>query len=317
MPRRARPPAVEMKVFFSHASPDKPLVRAIARAMPPHVECWVDEGQLSLGYTLHDVIRRVIDHESHYFVVFPSAAARDSAWVHQELDWALAREAEARREFVLPLLLEEGLALDAAPPALRALLQRLYLPCYDASARGRRKAAEALAASLFACASRDLPMPAVPRQKLVDDLDADLATYRELAFELQASLADALPVLATEEAAHAQFVRAVTRYNDYWQRFGPILRELPPQVRTLFSRELAEVAVEFVRFVEEQVYHGAVYALNDVRQDLNDYDRLREQPAQLEAAEQRKAERLAAVRERLEELARRSLEFIGRLQRNL
>jgi hypothetical protein len=306
-----------MNVFFSHATPDKPLVRAVARAMPAHVQCWVDEGQLSLGYTLHDVIRRVIDHESHYFVLFLGAAARDSAWVRQELDWALAREAEARREFVLPLLLEEALALDAAPQAMRDLLGRLYLPCFDTSARGRRKAGEALAAQLFARASRDLPMPAVPRQKFVDDLDAELATYKDLAFELQATLGDDLSVLATNEAAHAQFAGAVRRYNDYWQRFGPSLRALPQALRTMFSRELADAALELARFVEEEVYRGTVYSLNGVREQVNGYARLAGQPAELAAAERRKDELLAGVRARLDELARRSAEFIGRLQRNL
>jgi len=307
-----------MKVFFSHATPDKPLVRALARAMPAHVECWVDEGQLSLGYTLHEVIRRVIDHESHYFVVFLSAAARDSAWVRQELDWALAREAEARRDFILPLLLQEALPLGTAPPAMQALPQRLYLPCFDASAGGRRKVGAALAAQLFARASRDLPLPAVPREKFVADLQADLATYKDLAFELQATLADALPVLATQEAAHTQFAAAVQRYNDFWQRLGPSLRALPEQIRVLFGRELAEVAVELVRFVEEEVYRGAVYALNAVREDLNGYEHeLRDRPQLLDAAERRKAALLANVRARLDELTRRTLEFTARLLRNL
>ena len=307
-----------MKVFFSHATPDKPLVRALARAMPAHVECWVDEGQLSLGYTLHEVIRRVIDHESHYFVVFLSAAARDSAWVRQELDWALGREAEARRDFILPLLLQEALPLDTAPRAMQALPQRLYLPCFDASASGRRKVGAALVAQLFARASRDLPLPAVPREKFVADLQADLATYKDLAFELQATLADALPVLATQEAAHLQFAGAVQRYNDFWQRLGPSLRALPEQIRVLFGRELAEVAVELVRFVEEEVYRGAVYALNAVREDLNGYEHeLRDRPELLDAAERRKAALLADVRARLEELTRRTLEFTARLLRNL
>ena len=308
-----------MRVFFSHATPDKPAVRAIARLMPAHVECWVDETDLALGNSLRDRIRRAIDYESHYFVLFLSAVARDSVWVRQELDWALAREAEARRDYVLPLLLDDGLALDAAPAAMQALLQRLYLPCFDvASARGRRKVAAQLSERLFESASRDLPMPAEPRQKFVAELQADLLEYKDRAFELQASLADALPLLANDARANAQFADAVQRYNACWQRFGPALSALPEQVRALWGRALADDAQQFARFVEEEVYRGAMYALNKVRDDVNGYDgELHGKPEQLAAAEQRKDVQLAEVRLLLEELTRRSLAFVARLQRDL
>ncbi len=38
-----------LKVFLSHARPSKPLVRRVAAALPPHVECWLDQDEMGPG----------------------------------------------------------------------------------------------------------------------------------------------------------------------------------------------------------------------------------------------------------------------------
>jgi len=46
-----------MKIFFSHSSRDKPLVREIQKSLPEHIKSWIDEKELLIGDDLKDSIK--------------------------------------------------------------------------------------------------------------------------------------------------------------------------------------------------------------------------------------------------------------------
>jgi len=79
-----------MKIFFSHSSRDKPLVREIRSYLPPHIRAWIDEDDLLVGEDLEQSIKSAITSTADFLVIFIGADSIRSHWVKRELDWALA-----------------------------------------------------------------------------------------------------------------------------------------------------------------------------------------------------------------------------------
>lgn len=109
-----------MKVFFSHASEDKPIVEQIAArvlAHLPHLDIWIDKYRIVGGEDLLAKIGAGMDEAEKSFV-FVSPVSVVKPWVAAELRDALALDlAGDKPGFVVPVLVEKP---DAFPAFLRS-----------------------------------------------------------------------------------------------------------------------------------------------------------------------------------------------------
>lgn len=94
-----------MRIFLSHSSRDKATVREVRAYLPSWISSWIDEDELMVGSSLAPALKRAINEEVDYVVLFLGTEALDSSWVRREIQWALEREEELGRIFLLPVLL--------------------------------------------------------------------------------------------------------------------------------------------------------------------------------------------------------------------
>ena len=116
-----------MRIFLSHRSRDKALVREIKEMLPSFLNTWLDEDSLSWGESFPAELKSTIQSGIDFLIIFLDKDALNSKWVMQELDWALQRERELKRTFVLPILLEV-IASEDLPAGLS---ERLFLRLSD------------------------------------------------------------------------------------------------------------------------------------------------------------------------------------------
>jgi len=135
-----------MKIFLSHSSRDKALVREIRSYLPRYITTWLDEDDLLVGMELRVSIRDAIQEQADYVVIFLGREAINSDWVKSELTWALERERQIGRNFILPVLLDD-VWREVEPCEFR---DRLYLKCFDQSEAGVKAFSEKLKDQLFA-----------------------------------------------------------------------------------------------------------------------------------------------------------------------
>lgn len=176
-----------MRIFMSHHSSAKPLVREVRENLPHHVNAWVDEHELRVGESLIDTIREAIHAEVDFVVLFLDERAAKSEWVKTELQWALEEERKTGRPFVLPIVLCDELGHEFS-----WVRDRLYLKCHGYSESDVRHLANELSSALFAWLSRDLeslraePTDSTGQLLAADRADAILektaATIRRLVF---------------------------------------------------------------------------------------------------------------------------------------
>src|SRR5579864_8126739 len=95
-----------MRVFFSHSSKHKPLVREVIHYLPDHVRPWIDEKELLIGEPIGRSIRDAIEVGTDFVVLFVDLSSATSAWVKKELEWALEYEHRLGRPFVVPVVLD-------------------------------------------------------------------------------------------------------------------------------------------------------------------------------------------------------------------
>lgn len=100
-----------MRIFFSHSSRDKPLLRELNAYLPPWLSSWIDEERLLFGSDLELSLRAAINEEVDFVVLFLSRDGVESRWVRREIEWALGREEALGRVFLLPVLV--GAARDS------------------------------------------------------------------------------------------------------------------------------------------------------------------------------------------------------------
>lgn len=97
------------KIFLSHSSRDKPIVRRIANDLKSKGhDVWLDEYDIQVGDSIIESISKGI-LDADYLVVFLSAAAVQSKWVEKEWAAKYTEEMAAGAKKVLPVLLEECL----------------------------------------------------------------------------------------------------------------------------------------------------------------------------------------------------------------
>ena len=96
-----------MKIFLSHASMHKSNVKAIVEYLPKQIQTWLDEKNLVWGANLNDTFENVIKTEMDYVIVFLSHNRESNTWVLKELNWALERQNQLGRTFVLPVIMPD------------------------------------------------------------------------------------------------------------------------------------------------------------------------------------------------------------------
>jgi len=94
-----------MKIFFSHSSTDKNIVRKIRDLLPPTLNAWIDENEILAGDDFQNSILKAIKKDCSFLVVFISNNSIKSDWVKLELKHGLKKEKELNRTFIIPVLL--------------------------------------------------------------------------------------------------------------------------------------------------------------------------------------------------------------------
>ncbi len=113
-----------MKIFFSHASEDKPLVEQVFLKVQnkyPDIQGWLDKYEILGGDDLIEKVHAGIE-ESDKFLIFLSKDSIDKPWVRTELRKALADEINGvKPEFIIPVKIGH---ISQMPPFLES---RFYI----------------------------------------------------------------------------------------------------------------------------------------------------------------------------------------------
>src|SRR5271157_1631469 len=166
-----------MRIFLSHRSRDKFLVHEFKEMLPRFLDLWLDEDRLSWGESVQAELRTTIQSGVDFLIIFLDNDAVKSKWVMQELEWAIQRERELNRTFVLPILLET-VASENFPMGFS---ERLFLRLSDFSHAAVEDLAKRATMMLFELVAKSyssiqLEMP--PRKSLLsvrDELTAGQA----------------------------------------------------------------------------------------------------------------------------------------------
>jgi len=116
-----------MKIFLSHSSRDQALVREVKALLPSFLNTWLDEDSLCWGDSFPAQLKSTIQSGIDFLLIFLNTHALNSNWVTQEVEWAMQRERELKRIFILPILLE-AVASENLPAGLS---DRLSLKLID------------------------------------------------------------------------------------------------------------------------------------------------------------------------------------------
>lgn len=168
-----------MRIFLSHASHNKALLREIRSKLPDHIDAWIDEKQLLVGDNLSQALEGAISTETDFVVLFVDREAMASPWVRQEIEWALNVERTMGRTFVLPVVLDRAAWEQFEPADFR---NRKYISYNDYTEEGSSALARALSDQLFAWLDRDYDrlrkghQPAETADTPLDDADQFLQT---------------------------------------------------------------------------------------------------------------------------------------------
>jgi hypothetical protein len=307
-----------MRIFLSHASPSKPLVIRLTEGLPRHVDRWLDQHELSAGERFGQHIEMGIRRHCDFLVVFVDEAALASTWVQREVAIGLERQRDLQRTFVLPVLLgdvrdrlgELGLAAD----------QWLHLDARDHSEAGVAASAAALQAELFKHASELVErLRSADRHALIDDFAAELAEFEQVAFRWVASMASRIEVIVATLPPQDHIRDCLAAYNAVANRFIPGLAQHRDRLCAAWNdqRILVKHIGALLDFIEDRVYHGALFALNDVlgllHQAMVSESEQRLEAAWLAESEARKAELLAQAQDRLQQMTAQASELLGDL----
>jgi TIR domain len=304
-----------MRVFISHAWEDKPLALSLAQ-VPDFIDAWVDVRELLGGERLDPTIITAIE-DSHVFIVLISRISLAKAWVAQEVNWAMEREAQKDRVFVLPVVIEAGIDLAASAPPFQQFAQRLFIDASDRSEAGIAKARSLIAGTLFHWASDWLDRME-PRgdsnRRFADTLERDLVEFQTRLFAVKAALAWPLPTLVQDEAV-AHLIQVKDAYNTFTERFIPHLGDLDADIRWRFGVAAQRGFMRLTTFIRNEVYHGAAFALNDAIESINAFETVlsKDAPA-LAAAESRRQARVAALEPVMAELVERTADYVDTLR---
>jgi hypothetical protein len=312
-----------MRVFLSHASESKPLVRRLTDALPRHVEVWLDADELRLGQKFPQHIERGIRLECDFVIVFVDGHALDSPWVRREVELALKRNTDLQRPFVVPVLIDDvasrlfELGLDPQ--------EFIYLDARDGSDAGVAASAHALQAELFKLASGLVEqLRSADRRLLLDGFAAELAEFEQVSFRWLASMSNSLAVLSVEGPPVAHARECLAAYNAVCDRFIPRLAVHRDTLAAGWreSKALRNHVSRLIDFIEDGVYRGTMFRMNEVLGMAHAIGAAIEterppEAAAIAAQDARKDEILDAARLSLAKLTEESSELINDLTSEL
>jgi hypothetical protein len=165
-----------MKLFLSHSSRDKALVREIKSKLPAFIETWLDEKDLTVGAALEESINQAIQDEADYVVVFFDREAINSKWVQKEISWAMTREKELGRIFIIPILLDDSWK-NIRPVSFK---KRFYLMCLDQSEFGIKSFVEKFTYQFFKLACERLDHLKEAKNRITDHLKLIYTSRRDM-----------------------------------------------------------------------------------------------------------------------------------------
>ena len=310
-----------MKIFLSHASESKALVRRLTEPLPPHVSIWLDRDMMATGHRFGPRIDAAIQQQCDFVLVFVDGHALASEWVRHETALALRRQVDLQRTYLLPVLIE---AVGARMTALGIdPAQMLYLDATDTSDAGIATSAQRLGDELFMhCSLLVETLRDADRRRLLDELGDDITEFKQVAFMWQASMGHGMAVLAGNQAAFDHVRDSLADYNRVANRVIPRLTHHRDRITAAWRdrRSLCEDVRHLLASIDADVYRVAMFRLN---QTLEAIQQLvgpgRELPGSDELA------RLDAEKDRLNDAARQALErmttaaadVIGDLEREL
>ena len=307
-----------MQIFLSHASTSKTRVRRIVERLPKHIDCWLDQDELSPGYRFGRHIESAIAEECDFLIVFVDEPALSSEWVRRETGIGLQREADLGRPFVVPVLLAD---VRAQIGRIGPLSDRLCLDACDASEAGIASAAERLAEQLFALTSRMIvTQRGLGRRGLLDAFARELSAYKQVAYMWRQLLGNALLVLSTNQALFDQVAAAVKDYNRVSDDFIPRLTLHRDRLTAAWSehRGLCDDVRALVELVEDRVYRGAMLRLNRLHEIVHALVAGgAADPATMNAYGIEQQAILTDTAEALEDMSKRSTRLIGALEREI
>ncbi|MEY2893707.1 MAG: hypothetical protein RJA98_3615 [Pseudomonadota bacterium] len=307
-----------MKLFLSHASGAKPLVRALTAGLPPHVQVWLDQDELTAGAPLAQRLERVIEAECDYVLVFVDEDALASDWVKREVAIALQREEELQREFLLPVMLAP---LEARMAELGVTEELIYLDATDHSPEGLARSAALLEAQLFALASRLIEgLRSLGRRQMLRHFEADLNDYKQAAFMWLATLRNSLAVLSSNPDAFDHVRQALVAYNSVSDRVIPGLGAHRDRICDAWqqykglSRQFRDLTAD----VDNEIYRGAMFRLNEVLGLIHQLDAgRRDGLAPTTAQDARKDQLVNEADAALTAMADRSTELVAQLEQEI
>jgi len=95
------------KIFLSHTSKDKPFVRQLSNDLSLFgISSWIDEAEIAFGESLIKKIQQSIESVALVVVVI-SKNSINSNWVETELEMAIQLEIEGRKNFVVPIVIDD------------------------------------------------------------------------------------------------------------------------------------------------------------------------------------------------------------------
>ncbi len=308
-----------MKIFLSHASESKPLVRRLTEPLPPHVSIWLDRDMMAPGQRFGPRIKAAIGRECDFVLVFIDEHALASEWVRLETALALERQVALQRTYVLPVLLQplgarmKDLGLDPE--------QTLYLDATDLSEHGIAASARTLGEELFKhCSVLVESLRDADRRLMLDELAAELTEFKQVAFRWQASMGNSLAVLSSNQAAFDHVRDSLAAYNRVCERFVPRLALHRDRITAAWrdKRSLCDDVRELLASIEVDVYRGAMFRLNEAIEAIHRLDASGGAPAdeiaRLDAGKDHLTE---AARAALERMSAGVAELIGDLEREL
>lgn len=308
-----------MKIFLSHASESKPLVRRLTEPLPPHVAIWLDRDMMAPGQRFGPRIETAIRRECDFVLVFIDEYALASDWVKRETGLALERQTALQRTYVLPVLLQDvgsrmtELGIDPE--------EMLYLDATDRSEPGIAASARTLADELFKhCSVMIESLRDADRRQLLEALAAEATEFKQAAFMWQAFMGNSLSVLTTQQAAFDHVVRTLADYNRVADRFIPRLALHRDRITSAWrnQRSLCNDVRDVLASIENDVYRGAMFRLNEVIEMIHRVDAAGGAPADEIARLDAEKDRLTdAARTALERMSAATTELIADLEREL
>ncbi len=299
-----------MRIFISHAWEDKPLALELMK-LPAFINPWVDIRELAGGQELDPTIQLAIE-ESHVFITLLSQHSTVKAWVEKELEWALQREEERDRVFVLPVIIDPDLRLEACPGKFGTLATRLTINATDTTETGLQASRMAIAQTLFQWTCdwlEELEPKGNSGRQFVEKLERDLKEYQKRLFAVKAVLSWPLNTIVKPDSV-AHLIETKDAYNEFSGTFLERLIIQDDEVRWRFGKAAQRSFSKLSHYIRDEVYHGAAYALNDVIESINSYVTLSQDPEALAAAEARRIERIEQLEPVMDELVDRTSDFI-------